>query len=291
MLLAAAPAGVKAHAEEMVIGTGDGPRTAVVLPAGDGPRPTVIVLHGALMTSEMTARFSGFAEAAAKAGFTAVFPQGLMRLWHDGRTGGPDGPDDVAFLRALLSRLVKERIGLPSHVYIAGISNGGMMSFTMVCKAGELFRGIGTVIANMPAGIGACNPPPMPLIMVNGTNDPMVPYEGGEVGLHGGRGLVMSVKETASVFVRRNGCGAAITQRLPLDSDSGFDGTGVTGIGWKECAYHKPVILYRIDGGGHQIPGRRAFLPFLFGRSNSDLPAAEAIMSAFAREEKSGWEK
>jgi polyhydroxybutyrate depolymerase len=289
VLLAAAPAGVKAHAEEMVIGTEDGPRTAIVLPAGDSPRPTVIVLHGALMTSEMTVRVSGFAEAAAQAGFTAVFPQGPMRQWHDERTGGPDGPDDVAFLRTLVARLVKERIALPSHVYIAGISNGGMMSFTMVCKAGELFRGIGTVIANMPAGIGSCNPPPMPLVMVNGTDDPMVPYEGGEVGLRGGRGVVMSVKETADVFVRRNGCGAPVTQQPARES--GYEGTGVTGIGWRECSYHKPVILYRIDGGGHQIPGKRAFLPFFLGRSNSDFQAAKAIMAAFAREERGGWEK
>ena len=289
MLLAATPADVKAHAEEMVIGTKDGPRSAIVLPAGGGPRPTVLVLHGALMTSEMTVRVSGFAEAAAQAGFTAVFPQGLMRLWHDGRSGGPDGPDDVAFLRSLVGRLVKEHIALPSHVYIAGISNGGMMSFTMVCKSGELFRGIGTIIANMPAGIGSCNPPPMPLVMINGTADPMVPYEGGEVGLRGGRGLVLSVKETAGLFVRRNGCGEPITGRP--GRELGYEDTGVTGIGWRDCAYHKPVILYRIDGGGHQIPGTRAFLPFFLGRSNSDIQAAKAIMTAFEREEKGGWEK
>lgn len=116
--------------------------------------------------------------AAARHNFTAVFPQGLMSQWHDGRAGGPSGPDGVAFLRALTARLIEDRTALPGHVYIAGISNGGMMTFTMACKAGELFRGIGTVIANMPAGIEPCNPVPVTLIMVTGAADPMVPYKG-----------------------------------------------------------------------------------------------------------------
>jgi hypothetical protein len=80
----------------------------------------------------------------------------------------------------------------------------------------------------------------------------------------------------------------AITQHL--GRELGYEGTGVTGIGWKDCTCHKPAILYRIDGGRHQTPGRRAFLPFFLGRSNSDFQAAKAIMTAFEREEKGGWE-
>jgi len=135
-LLAATPFAVTARALDMVISTNDGPRTAIVLPAGQSPRPTVIVLHGAAATAEIIVRESGFAEAAAAAGFTAVFPQGFYRRWHDLRSGGFDGPDDVAFLRALTTRLIEEKIALPTRIYIAGISNGGAMSFTMM-QSGE----------------------------------------------------------------------------------------------------------------------------------------------------------
>jgi polyhydroxybutyrate depolymerase len=284
-LLAATPFAVMARTLDIVIPTNDGPRTAIVLPAGQGPHPTVIVLHGAAMTAEMAMRDSGFSEAAASAGFTAVFPQGLRRQWQDRRAGRSDGPDDVVFLRALTARLIEERIASPAHIYIAGISNGGIMSFTMACKAGYLFRGIGTVIASMPAGIGSCDPPPTPLVMVNGTADPLVPYHGGKVGWLSGGGAFWSVEETAGLFVRRNGCIASTERRLSRGHND--DTARVIEITWRDCSSGKPVILYRIDGGGHQIPGRRAFLSFFFGRGTSDISAADAIISAFAREDAS----
>jgi poly(3-hydroxybutyrate) depolymerase/membrane protease YdiL (CAAX protease family) len=270
---------------DIVITTNDGPRTALILPAGQGPHPTVIVLHGAAVTAEITARHTGFAEAAASAGFTAVFPQGLRRRWHDERSGGFDGPDDVAFLRALTTRLIEERVALAGHIYITGISNGGIMSFTMACKAGDLFRGIATIVANMPEGLEPCNPPPMPLVMISGTADSFAPYDGGKVGWLSGGGALWSVKQSLEFFVHRNGCTASSERQLSRSDNS--DAPRTTEIAWRDCSSGKPVILYRIDGGGHQVPGRPAFLSFIFGRSTSDISAADSIMSAFAREDAS----
>ena len=212
--LACLPATARAANQEIGVVMHEGTRTAIVRPAGQSPHPVVIVLHGRGITADLTLRTSGFAEAAARHSFTAVFPQGSLLQWHDGRAGGPPGPDDVAFLRALTARLIEDRIALPGHIYIAGISNGGMMSFTMACQAGELFRGMGTVIANMPAGVEPCNLPPMPLVMVNGTADPLVPYRGGGVGVLGLQGKVLSAEKTAELFAHRNGCGASTAQPL-----------------------------------------------------------------------------
>lgn len=271
---------------EIVVQTRDGPRTALVLPARPGPQPTVIVLHGATMTAESTVRVSGFAEAAARYGFTAVFPQGLRRQWNDERSGGPGGPDDVAFLTGLVDRLVGDDIAQRGHVYIAGISNGGMMSFTLACQAGRLFRGIGTVIANMPEGLKPCDLPPLPLVMVNGTADPLVPYEGGSVGFLRARGEVWSVMRTAELFVHRNGCKDR-TER-PVATRRSGGATTATEISWSSCATGKPVVLYRIDGGGHQIAGEPAFLPRLLGDGNRDVSAADVILRMFANEERAG---
>src|SRR6266481_1432384 len=220
-----------AHAQgrtDLVIPAPDGPRHALVLSAGSGPRPTVIVLRGALGTGTGTASTTGFSEAAARHGFTAVFPDGINRQWHDGRAGGPDGPDDVGFIRELVHRLVADGVADPRRVYLAVISNGGMMSFTLVCKAGDLFAGVGTVIANMPAGIEPCAPPPMQVVMV--------------------------------------------------------DGTAVTRISWHDCRPATSITLYRVEGGGHALPGRRALLPRILGPSNQDIMSAEVIMDAFVPE-------
>ena len=63
----------------------------------------------------------------------------------------------------------------------------------MACKAGHLFRGLGTVVANMPGGLDRCNPLPMPLVMINGSDDPLEPDQGGKVGWISGGGTLWSV--------------------------------------------------------------------------------------------------
>jgi polyhydroxybutyrate depolymerase len=283
-LLTTIPLVGKAHADEEInISTLDGPRTAIILPAGRGPQPTVIVLHGALTTAEMTIRATGFAQAAAHHRFTAVFPQGLRRRWNDGRLYTPYRPDDVRFLRELTGTLIRKRIAKPGHIYLAGISNGGMMSFAMACKAGKMFRGVGTVIASMPARFKSCRLHPMMLVMINGTNDPLVPYEGGGVGFFRKRGRVLSVEQTARMFAVRNRC-THVTKRLISDQNR-FDGSTVTRITWRHCRSGRQARIYRIEGGGHQVPGGFTLPGLILGRSNQEISAAEAIMSAFAHED------
>src|SRR6516165_943874 len=158
---------------------------------------------------------TGFAEAAARRNFTAVFAQGLWRQWQDGRVGRSGPPDDVAFLAALVDRLIASGIALRGHVYISGISNGGSMSFAMACKAGHLFRGLATVVANMPGGLDRCDPLPMPLVMINGSDDPLEPYQGGKVGWISGGGTLWSVGQTTDFFVRVNGCAGSTQRALP----------------------------------------------------------------------------
>jgi len=272
-------ASAQAFDRDMIIDTADGPRHALVTNAGSGPHPTVIVLHGALGTGAGTARATGFAEAAARRDFAAVFPDGLDRQWNDGRSGKAGGPDDIGFIRSLVQRLVTDGIADPRRVYLAGISNGGMMSFTLACKAPELFAGIGTVIASMPDGIEPCAARPMPVVMINGTADPMVPYRGGEVGLRGGRGRVWSAEQTAGFFARRDGCGSRSVVALP-HQDATSD-TSVAQITWRDCKVTGGVALYRIEGGGHALPGRRALAPRLLGPSNFDIQSAEVILDAF----------
>jgi len=83
----------------------------------------------------------------------------------------------VGFLRQLVAWLMGHGIADPAQVYLAGMSNGGMMTLRMLCEAAELFAGAGT-LANMPAGIGdGCRPKkPLPIVVLNGTADPLVPY-------------------------------------------------------------------------------------------------------------------
>jgi len=288
-----------ACAETMRLLTNQGEREAIVLPSRQGPAPTILVLHGALSTASYTAENSDFTEVAAAHGFTAVFPQGIRKQWNDGREAQAAGVDDVGFLHRLVTSLVGRGLADPRQIYIAGVSNGGMMTFRMLCEASELFAGAATVIANMPASIGArCAPrKAVPIVMFNGTADPLVPYDGGGVGFLGGRGSVWAAEETAEFMADVNACTAARAVPLPIGSRFGqvrgqvggqvggqvWGQVRVTRIDWAFCRSGSPVALYRFDGGGHQVPGQRQFLPFFLGRGTQALHAADEAFAFFRR--------
>lgn len=274
-----------ARAEDWEIETKDGVRSAIVMPAPQASAPTLVVLHGATISAHLTARWSGFAEAAAAYGFAAAFPEGIYKLWNDARGDKLSSSDDVGFLRRLNKELVARSVADPARIYIAGISNGGMMTLRMLCEAPELYAGAATVIANMPAEAGAsCHlTKPMPVVMFNGTADPLVPYRGGGVGLTGSRGEVWAAERTAAFIARANGCADPAERQV---SSPGGDPIRVIRLDWAGCSSGRTVTLYRVEGGGHQLFGHTNILPMIFGPGTTQVAAPEIIMDRFAKEQR-----
>ena len=267
------------RADQWHVETRDGLRVAIVL-AAKKPAPTLIVLHGATIPADLTARWSGFAQAAARHGFAAVFPEGIDRLWNDGRGDGLSSSDDVGFLRLLNRELIGRGVAEADRIYLSGISNGGMMTLRMLCEAPELYAGAATVIASMPGEAGAdCRlRKPMPVVMLNGTADPIVPYEGGSVGLAGTRGKVWPAERTARFIAQANGCGK---QSLRYLARSPKETIRIIQLEWSQCSSNQGVMLYRVEGGGHQLFGQTNILPTIFGPGTTQLSAPDVIMDAF----------
>ena len=270
-----------AHAvpSDLTIPTPDGERLAVVIPSGPGPRPTVIVLHDAAQSAGEALATSGFARQAKRRGYHAVYPQGAGRNWNDLRREGAGGADDVAFLQTLVTRLIDEKIAEPGKIFLAGIGAGGTMALTMACRASAALSGVASIVASMPDGVADCRDTPLPLVMVAATADPVMPYAGGKVEAAGGGGFVLGAEETGQLFAARNRCGASTSETMP-DVDKRDEST-VTRLTWSQCA--APVLLYRIERGGHAIPGTGPYLPLVLGATNQDISAAEVIMDFFAR--------
>jgi polyhydroxybutyrate depolymerase len=266
----------------VIVPTPEGPRQAFVATAEKvGPSPTIIVLHGATVSAERMKRISGFAEAGAMHGFTVVFPEGKANRWNDARAKG-DHPDDIGFLNALAHQLVVAQIADPHRLYIAGVSNGGLMAFTLICQPNTPFVGIATIVANLPANLEAsCHPPkPLSVIMMNGTADPFMPFGGGRSGMFGRHGPVIGAEKTAELFAKSEDCAAPSEATLPkIDAQ---EATHIKLLNWQGCAPEAAVRLYEIEGGGHQIPGGPTFVPFLFGPPNHDIRAADEIITFFS---------
>jgi polyhydroxybutyrate depolymerase len=259
------------------------------MPAPSGPHPAVVVLHGGSLDAKNAMRSTGFEPLVDREPLVAVYPNASAGHWNDGRTSAHwsgSSSDDVAFIRALIAELVRTGTLDPHRVYLTGPSNGGMMTFRLVCEASELFAAAAPIIASMPADLASgCKPArPTPILVMDATADPLVPYGGGEVGFRGERGRVLSTAETIALLRNVNRCsGGSSSDRLP-DSDPA-DGSNVDVIRWTDCSSHAPVVLYRINGGGHRIPrqneGPRPVVDRLLGRANHDFEAAEAIWAFF----------
>src|SRR5258705_116455 len=135
----------------------------------------------------MTARTSWHA-VANRERFGVGFPDGLNRAWADLRLSTkragrapPKGTDDVAFIVKLIEKYIADGSADPKRIYVTGVSNGGAMALTLVCARADLFAAAASVIINLTdESTDACRPSrPVPLLMMNGTADPLIPYQGG----------------------------------------------------------------------------------------------------------------
>jgi polyhydroxybutyrate depolymerase len=254
--------------------------------------PVLIVLHGGGGFARQIMTFTRFNSLAAREGLVVLYPQGSDRSWNDGREvqGRDAGKDDVGFLLAMLDDVERQRIEIDrAAVGVTGISNGGFMAMRMACEAAERIAGIAAVTATMPSDVGArCRPArPVPLLVINGTVDPMVPYDGGHVRVFGrNRGAIWSTDRTVDFWANINGCAGRPRATALRDRDPS-DGTVTIRHDYQVCG-RSPVTLLEVRGGGHTWPGGMQYLPAeLIGPVSRDFDASETILTFF----KSVWRK
>ena len=229
-----------------------------------------------------------FEELADRDGFLVAYPQGVGNSWNDGRVdlrseASRRGIDDVAFIRALIEALSRrERIDV-RRIFVAGMSNGGMMAMRLACGLPDRLRGAAAVAASLSkdASESCRNPSGVSVVLIDGTADPIVPYDGGAVSvLWSRRGDVIGAPKTAQLWSRKCGCDGRTETDLPTPV---ADGTRVRKIEYEKCASGARVLLYRIDGGGHAWPGGRSYLTErLIGKTSGNLSACDAVWETFS---------
>jgi polyhydroxybutyrate depolymerase len=262
LAVAAMLASTSASAEQMQLVINGQTRTFLVeRPAAQGPRPTVLMLHEAGGTAAGIARASGLMPIAAQRGFAAVFPQGLAgSRWNFYAPGKETAgfiemsrqvggiPDDVAFVKRVIADLVRRGIADPKRLYLAGSSNGGFMALRMMCVDAGSFAAIGLWISGMPETTAAdCRPAkPIPVLMMKGTADKVVPHGGGLVA----NLLPVWPTDRLTQFLRQlNGCaGPAENSVMPGQQPQRIE------IERSARCSGAPVVLYRIVGGEHVTP-------------------------------------
>lgn len=262
------------------------------------PMPLVIVLHGRGVDGEgmIIVTRKGFDRLAERDAFIVVYPDGIELNWNDGRRDAEaddrahrENIDDVGFIAALADKMAGDYNADPRRVYVTGISNGAIMSYRLACKLSHKIAAIAPVDGNIPLlFIDDCSPSRhVPVLAINNVDDPVVPFEGGEIYGHFGRemlGKVMSVDQSVGYWVKKNGCSPVPVVTEEPDRDP-TDGTRVTRKVYLNEDDGTEVILYVVDGGGHTWPGGIQYLPSrVIGKTSRDIDASEVIWSFFKRQ-------
>lgn len=262
------------------------------------PTPLVVVLHGRPSNAASMAAITQFNAVAARHGFIVVYPDGIDNQWathfdligSDVRIGGMRSvapQNDVEFLTNLADDLRLDFNIDASRMYVTGFSNGGFMTLRMACSASDRFAAfaeVGSALYNEMTQI-CSRGRPAPLLLMHGSVDPSIPYEGVTVrDPEGGDPIrvTLSVQNTVAHFINRNGCGMA-GESARLRELGNSPGTHVIRFTPRGCPENSQIVFYLVNGGGHTWPGV-GNLPESLGPTNMDINAGEVIWDFFSRQ-------
>lgn len=265
----------------------------------DSKPPVVLFFHGGTqsMRSTMPPNSSGSAAwpfVAEEKGFLLLVPNGVGedgdafgddQRWNDCRSDGPQttDADDVAFVEALLDWSSDTLGHDPEAVFATGASNGGMMTYRLAQERPDLITAGAGFIANLAAN-SACEAQdePVPMMVVNGTEDSWMPYDGGQV--VGGGGEVVSTDETVAYWLQVNGLEPSPEiESLPeLEPD---EPTRVQLERYSDDQSVDRLRFYRMIDAGHAMPTLSrpisAQAESLVGPQNRDIEGAREAWAFF----------
>jgi polyhydroxybutyrate depolymerase len=188
-------------------------------------------------------------------------------------------------MRRIVDRLSEtHRIGR-SQIYCTGISDGAFMSHRLVAEASDLIAAIAPVVGGMaPAMAKKFHPAyPVPILIIQGDADPLVPIRGGMVGFRRGRkrGQVVPTEETIALYVKRNGKEGA-AQVGDFESRDERDGTSVEVRRFADAPGGVNTQVYVVRNGGHTCAGCPLYLPeLLIGKASQEFSATDVIWKFF----------
>jgi polyhydroxybutyrate depolymerase len=275
----------------------------VVAPHGAraGAKPLVLVLHGHLGTAANAlgagvapSPLSAWLDIAEREKVLVVALQGLKGAdnrtgWHDCRAEETDNPrvDDVAFAANLVQQFVADGSADPRRIYVMGMSNGAMMTLRLALEMRPAPAAVAAAAGTMAEHSNCVTAPsrPVSVLLIHGTEDPLVPYAGGGVGFgeRRNRGQVMSVDATRDFWLRADGLERArpITYSFPHRGD---DPTRARKVTYGSDSGPQVAVI-TIEHGGHVEPSLKFHYGVLYSRivgaQSRDFESAEEAWAFF----------
>jgi len=115
--------------------------------------------------------------------FILVYPQGScadgLSHWNPSlpSSDNKSSADDLGFIEAMINQLATEYNVDLTRIYACGYSNGGMMSYGLAAHKSNLIAAFGSISGTM-LDTDVTPSHQMPVIIIHGTNDDVLPYDG-----------------------------------------------------------------------------------------------------------------
>lgn len=223
----------------------------IALPDGTGPYPAVLYLYGSLGNSGSVIGNRGFVRAFTSRGYAVIVPAGLNKHYVTGIGSGwflrnslaPKERDDTKFVAEVLADAERRHQIDRRRVLIAGMSNGGFLTWEIACHAPHLGAAFAPVAAGYLGNMPSHCVKPVRILHTHGRADRIVTTdESGDRASGGAR--IMLLEETLDRIARSNGCVRPGAPQKFLDYDR---------TTWQGCPRGGSVDLLMHDGG-HTIP-------------------------------------
>ncbi|GBF51716.1 hypothetical protein LPTSP4_32540 [Leptospira ryugenii] len=252
----------------------------------------IFVLHGSAMTAGQMQLVTGHLfdqNSDLHQDSIIIYPQGYQKYWNDCRASAKtkaklQNINELEFFQAMIS-FFKSKYSV-SNSFLVGFSNGGHMVFRFALEAPELFSAFAVIAANLPVPENnECkeSKKPVSLLLINGTADPVNPFNGGKVVVHDGidRGIVHSTWETILYWRNLTDCKQDSEGEYPDIEVSDQSSAKIHSFLCKRSK--EKIRLIEVINGGHNIPNPTFFFwpKKQVGNVNEDLNVPEIIYDYF----------
>jgi len=162
------------------------------------------------------------------------------------------------------------------RIYATGLGDGGFMAMRVGCSMADRVAAIAPVGAALPKAMICLPSRAVPAAFINGTDDPVIPYDGGNY--KPGQFHVLSAEDTSKTWARFDRCNEKPAQgKIPPPEKSGKETKTFTFSG---CQNNAQVVLYSIKNAGNTWPGGEQYTSEKeVGKTSSALSANETIWS------------
>ncbi|NRQ41755.1 alpha/beta hydrolase [Rheinheimera sp. YQF-2] len=207
--------------------------------------------------------------------YIVAYPESEQVEWNEGcecNIAHRLGADDLGFTSNMIAEIQQRHNVTPGEVYAAGYSQGGLFVQNLACNLPHAFKAVAVVAAPMSIQLASsCAPTqPVSMMMVHGTADPVLPYNGM---VHSNFGLISSPDAIALLAEKNSSLPYVLQKSLHANVNL--------------SSYHngkQKFQLFSIKDGGHnwQFDGfdtSRKILNFFATVEQAELPEHSQLVS------------